>query len=386
MFWVPVLVAWLQEPGGAVYGWEDRSGARIQVRTLEGAQVAALHLVVGTGGWAESRERHGFRHLLEHLVALGPERDLDRKLEAVGGGLTADTYRDASHFRIWGPAKAMGTLVAALAELLRPPMLSEALIRRELEVLREEEELRDSESLAGGLLWQMAFGEAGLDPFGDLETMGGASPEQLQGLWSALFAGRNLVLVACVPDRPQEWADEIRRRVSWPRGDRRASVQRREARPFAWARSDRLVGEYRAAPVRGLDSEETAEALAAALLLSSKLDGGRVLYTPSDLPSLVIVGETRSSRRLAEAWQKALDGWRPADGAAAAQWAARWLESQLEDPLRAGLWYGVATVQGRASAPDDLLQRLRGLSSDAVRRGLERFGADKAYLLTGEGR
>lgn len=386
MLWVPLLAAWLQEPGAAVYGWQDRSGARVQVRVLDGAPVAALHLVIGTGAWPESRERHGLRHLLEHLVALGPDRGLDRRLEAVGGGLTADTYRDASHFRVWGPAKAMGALVAAVAELLRPPMLDEALIRRELGVLREEEALRDPESLAGAALWQMAFGEAGLDPFGDLQAMSAASPEQLRGLWSALFAGRNMVLVACVPDRQQEWADEIRRRIAWPRGDPRPPDLLREARPVASANAEGLLGSYRAAAVRGLDSEDTAEALAGALLLSSKLDGGRVLYTPSDLPSLVIVGDVGSERGLAEAWRRALDGWQAADGVAAARWAAQWLEGQLRDPLRAGLWYGVAALQGRASAPDDLLRRLRGLDANAVRRGLERFGTDNCYSLTGVAR
>ncbi len=386
MVWVALALALVQDPGEAVYGWQDRSGARIQVRTFPSSKAAVLHLVVGTGGWAETPERHGFRHLLEHLVALGPSRDLDLKLEAAGGGLTADTYRDATHFRIWGPPGELRTLVAALKEVLRPPRIEEALLQRELAILREEEALRDSDSLAGAELWRMAFGDAGLDPFGDLDAMSRATPQQLQGLWSGLFVGGNMALIACVPDQARTWADEIRRAVVWPRGDARSAASVRSARPRASAASDRINGVYRAVPVRGMDSEETAEALAGALLLASKVEGSRVLYTPSDLPSLLIVGESRSKHRLSEAWRRLAERWQPADGAAAGRWAASWLEAQLRDPFRSGLWYGVAAVQGRAAAPDNLLERLRSIDPTSVRRGLLRFADDAAFCLTGEGK
>ncbi|MCX7799423.1 MAG: insulinase family protein [Fimbriimonadales bacterium] len=382
MVWLPWIAAAAMAADGEALGWRDRSGANVQVRSFPGARIACLHLVVGAGAYPETPQRHGWRHLLEHLVALGPERDLDLKLEAVGAGLTADTYRDYAHFRVWGPASEGRTMVAALAELLRPPKIGEALLRRELSVMREEAALREGEPVALAQAWSNAFGLGGLDPFGDEESLARATPADLLGLWSGLFRGANLVLVACVPDRVREWASWIRESVVWPKGDAAPPLPRRTAGPGGRLGSVAFSGGLLAAAVPAMDTDATAQALAAALAVAAKAEGARVVYTPTRAPSLVSVLHERSPNALENA-RRLLESASQRDLQSAALRATEWLRRQLADPLTAGLWYGVASLHGSSSEPETLLERLSGLNAEGVKRGLRRFEPGEAWFIEG---
>lgn len=385
MVGLPVFAAAAMIADTELLGWRDRAGTNVQVRSFPGSTVACLHLIVGPGPYPEAPRRHGWRHLLEHLVALGPERDLDLKLEAVGAGLTADTYRDYAHFRVWGPASAGRTMVAAVAELLRPPKVDGELLLRERSVLREEAALRKGEAIAVAEAWSAAYGEGGLDPFGDLEAIASATPSELLGVWSAQFRGSNLVLVACVPDRVRDWAAWIRELVLWPRGDQPPAMPRRAAGQARRVQSRVFSGTVVAAVVPPMDVESLAQTLAAALAVASRTAGSKVVYTPTRAASLVSVVQSEVGNGL-EAAVRSLQAAPNRELVLAPRRAEEWLRRQLSDPLVAGLWYGVASLQGSSAEPDNLLERLGAMDGEGVRSGLKRFGPDSAIVIAGGAR
>src|SRR5437763_1308721 len=70
--------------------------ATILVEPVANAHMISLQLWASSRGVEERAETHGLRHLLEHILALGPKRDIDQRLESVGGSLRAKTFRDAT--------------------------------------------------------------------------------------------------------------------------------------------------------------------------------------------------------------------------------------------------------------------------------------------------
>ena len=74
------------------------NGAVILVTKRPHARKLIIQLAIADKNCPETAGSNGMRHLLEHLMAKGTHRDIDRKLEANGAFLTAQTDRDAALF------------------------------------------------------------------------------------------------------------------------------------------------------------------------------------------------------------------------------------------------------------------------------------------------
>src|SRR5665213_4422706 len=75
------------------------NGAAILVERVPGAKDLSVDLFAASRGTEESPISNGLRHLLEHLIAKGPNGDIDRRLETAGAFLSAETSRDTMCFK-----------------------------------------------------------------------------------------------------------------------------------------------------------------------------------------------------------------------------------------------------------------------------------------------
>lgn len=114
------------------------NGLTVVVRRLPGPLTAASLWV--RAGSADGPD--GVAHALEHMLFKGgegvPAGAVDSAAEAVGGQITANTYREAARFRSVFPAESLEPTLKALADLVRPPAVSEADWLAERRIMLEE--------------------------------------------------------------------------------------------------------------------------------------------------------------------------------------------------------------------------------------------------------
>src|SRR6476469_6543311 len=76
------------------------NNSAVLVEPMANEKTISIQLWAASRGVEERPETHGLRHLLEHVLALGPNRDLDQRLETVGGELFARTFRDGTQIEV----------------------------------------------------------------------------------------------------------------------------------------------------------------------------------------------------------------------------------------------------------------------------------------------
>jgi len=176
------------------------SGATIMSECMPKAETVSIAIVGKAEDTPETVQTHGWRHLLEHIVAKGPHKDLDKRLEAVGGFLYAQTNRDTLCLRLDAPI-AEATLAQKLGqEIVSPLRTTDAEIQIERRVIREEIALTSPGRLANIAAWTKVYGGARLDPLGDVDAMGKASVKGMENLFASTFCTKNLVVCVCGPD------------------------------------------------------------------------------------------------------------------------------------------------------------------------------------------
>src|SRR5688572_18095974 len=264
------------------------SGAIAFAESMPGSKYFCLQLFASSRGARDTAETHGWRHLLEHLLTKGPDKDLESRLEAQGIFLTAETHRDAIHFSFVGPPEKVEVAIGAARELLQPLRTTEKELEKEVRILSQEIALATTSKKLSQALWLVSFGTDGLDPVGNLEAMTKATPASLELLRRRHFIPQNLVLSLA---GPVEVDASIKRLTE---------ILPKEKAPFEPDQTVRKMGtpnmaslngaHARAVPVPGWEEVDTAAALAAALALASEGDNRFVIYTPSTQPGLVILG------------------------------------------------------------------------------------------------
>src|SRR5690606_41494278 len=97
---------------------------------------------VRTASAHEGRGKMGVSHLLEHMVFKGTERrsarQLALELEARGGALDAYTSRDHTNYQAHILDEDLPRAVDVLTDLVRRPLLREAVLSLERNVVLEE--------------------------------------------------------------------------------------------------------------------------------------------------------------------------------------------------------------------------------------------------------
>lgn len=264
-------------------------GATICVIPDRQAKMCSLVLAASSRGSEDDTDSHGFRHLLEHVVARGHAGDVDQRLEAVGGMLLASTYRDATVLEILIPPDHLSLALDIMADLLRSPRISDSVLSQEIASIREELALVDEPARLASLLWQICYGRSGLDPLGTAEQLERAAPQTLMEVFERQFHASNLVLTLYGPVELDRESSQLRALMSRIPGEpNRSEFQARKASGPVRAVSETFVG-Y-GLPVGSFREPETAATLALCLGLARDLPGAFVVYTPSKRPGLITLG------------------------------------------------------------------------------------------------
>lgn len=264
------------------------NGTLVYARRLEGAKTFSVVLAACALKQTETQESHGIRHLLEHLVAKGPNHDVDALLEGQGMILKAETTRDAVTFEVSGTREQLPTALEAFKRMLSGFSVSADDLAKEVGIMRQEAVLRPWSMLLVSDVWRKAFGDDDLDPFGDMDALAKLTPEALKDAYGHLFDPSTLSCVVAGDINADEAVHSVSEILSSrPEGETVEPTWRLPAKKSEFAGS--LDGEAVGAPVGPLTNTETVATLAAAFGLRAWLPGCQVIYTPSARNALVVV-------------------------------------------------------------------------------------------------
>ena len=359
-----------------------RNGSAVIVEKMPDEPTISVQLWASARSVPETAKTHGWRHLLEHLMARGPKGDVDRRLESQGAFLRAQTYRDAMVFEVNVSPRQLDLAIVTILDVLKPIQSTPEDISKELATMAQEFATYDDASRLGRGAWQQAFGDAGLDPIGTLSAMKAASPENLKDLQRRHFYPENLVLSIAGPVDLKSATDSAVQAIGMKQGGIRLPLEIRKN-----ASAGRIevegFGEGRAAAAEGFDHPATVGALAFALAVGSGVEGAFVTYTPSADRGLVIVGQTE---KLSGIGLK-IDAIGEGDWAnlfyvgklLARSWVNRYLSSA------SGVAYlrGHLLVQNHGSRPEQMLKTIDNLTFDQFKAAARYFAKDRAVTVVG---
>lgn len=356
--------------------------ATILVEPVANSRIVSIQLWASARGIEERSETHGLRHLLEHIIALGPRRDLDRRLEVVGGSIRARTYRDATQIEVDVPASQFDLGLNAIAEMLEPLQVTAEQVATEGKVIDQELGLMSDDALLSGAAWDQAYGDAALDPFGDLEVIRNATPADLEAIHRRQFAAQNLVIVISGPVDLDGATAKARGVIG--KLPKLSPYQTRE-RPVGHGGqvNASAYGEARGAVVSGFSSMETMASLAAALAIASRLDDCYVTYTPSTQNGLVILGRIDSNQGLGSYVDSLDDGAMGAIYQRGKALASSWVQRQLRSPIQIGGLRGLLFSQDVGARPEMMLETIQQMTFGDFKQGVLALKGPKAVEVTG---
>ncbi len=359
------------------------NGSICLVENMPNAKIVSVQLFASSLRFPDTPTNHGFKHLLEHLLLKGPNKDLDMKMETQGIFFTGRTLRDAMQIEFTCSPSQIGIAIESLNTLMEPLQTTDKDIAKEIVVMKQEQALQSDSQRLSAAEWTLAYGDHGLDPFGDLTVMAAATPDDLKAFQSQLFAANNLVLVISGPiDVETESKEGVaflnkfttqNPDESAPRPD---GVRGRVEVPDAY-------GEARAARVGGFKEDKTAWVLAAGLALATQLGPVFVTYTPSGGNGLVILGKTDSNTGLGTK----LDEMEPGDLSGLFPigkiLAKRWIQRQLENPSSSAALRGLLFCQGPSYQPESMIAAIDQMTWPQFQQAVALFGKDQADIAVG---
>jgi predicted Zn-dependent peptidase len=125
-----------------LYRTRTPNGLTVLSEKLPGVRSVAMGIWVQTASAHEDRRRMGVSHMLEHMVFKGTERrtakQLALELEIRGGSLDAYTSRDHTSYQAHVLDADLPVAVDILTDLVRRPLLREADLATERNVVLEE--------------------------------------------------------------------------------------------------------------------------------------------------------------------------------------------------------------------------------------------------------
>lgn len=358
------------------------NGAQAVVTTLPEARTTSVQLLLSSPD--VDAKNVGFRHLLEHLFLGGADGKLEDRLEATGCLLEAETTRDMLAVEINGPPGRLSQIVAAVAELVKPRTPSAERIASELAVHCQELALRMNSHLLSSAAWSAAFEAEGIDPFGDLGSMGQATPDALAELHAKLVEAPRVVISVAGPSSAKEAMDLVRPvLLSLRRGERAVPA----VRPSFPSRRVSASGANAASLARslwvpGLADASTLVVLAAALGIR-EATGGEAIYTPSAWSGLLTIAFERPEQA---ASLESMSDYEVRQAAVLGVLSmSNYLKTMLSVPAAAARLRGTILLQRPGFDPD----RLHGLASTVgileVDAAIQRFRARPDVLARGAG-
>lgn len=365
------------------------NGSVIFVEKMTGPALSVC-LQASSKGAQDTASTHGFRHLLEHILAKGPDKELDRRLEAEGLYLTASTTRDAMRFQIDGPAEKLSSAINAIEELLKPLRTSPEEVSRECDIIERELSIRDPWQAVVENCWQKEFENTAdaayaLSSDGSLESMRAASPEALESLRSRHFNPKNLVVTICGDIDVNKSTESVRKVLTTTRttSARSLYLHREGVGNFHSLPSTQNFGAVaRFVRIEGLGKPESLAFIAAAMMLTNEIDGAKLFYTPSLGPSvLTVIAPSESGfEEIIENRNSDFDQELRDKGQA---FLTHWLAAQFRMTHSNALMRAILLSDGFDIKPEILLANSTAISTEEFRKALEAFGSGKPHIWAG---
>ncbi|HJP82985.1 MAG TPA: insulinase family protein [Fimbriimonadaceae bacterium] len=360
-----------------------RNGAVVMVERMAQEPTVSVQLWASSRSVPETRATHGWRHLVEHLIAKGVGRNLDARLESQGCTLQANTFRDAMQFQVDAPPAKLDLAIASVLEMLRPLETTEQEIKKEIQVMAEEFATYEDAVRLGSAAWTFAYGDAGLDPQGTVESLTNATPAALRDVQRKQFYPENLVLVISGPVDIKAATEKGVEAIGMRQGAIREAFEPRDV-----GKSGRVEttasGEGRAALVESFDTPSTVGALAFGLAVASQVEGGFLTYTPTLNRGLIIVGQTEKLSGMGIKIDEVTEADFPRLYETGKYLARSWVQRYLRTAQGVGFIRGLLLCQNAGSRPEQMLAAIDNLNYQQFREGAKAF--EKANAVTVVGR
>ncbi len=340
------------------------NGLTVLAERMPAAYVSAQVWMASTPG-QETALTHGYRHLLEHIMARADGGRWDAQIEAFGGVLEAETSREGTSFRIRLPKSQLPLALNCLAAILRERSISSDEVKREARAIYNEAALRSSFTKRVSLAWTKYYGEQGLDPFGDPDLLANAAPKSLQNMWSQMLNPGRMAITVVGDIDVDAVSDQLKRKFSGIAGGPVEPVK-----PIKLLAATGVPTGMWVAKTGSPVDLKTAAVLAAGLAIGSQLPDSFFSYSPLIGQSLVIVGTNEDGTDRLD-----LD---PDDlYELGKRLAHRWVERQLKDPYLAAAFRGRLLAQSSGLRPEILLENIDGLSRVDFVTAVDEFKGSK---------
>ncbi len=366
------------------YAWQRQTldnGSAVIAQNLPNAKTVSIQLFAAARGVQETPQTHGLRHLLEHIIAKGPAKDLDRRIESKGLFLTAETYRDAMQFEVRCTPGQIGDAMKTISELLQPIKVTQDEIDKEVKILAQEFALKSDSLRLSEAAWTLAYGDEGLSPLGNLETMAKATPEALLQLQRSHFRSTNIIISIAGPIPEREAIGMGSKLLELPKGTEADWVRRGEGRS-ARGDAETAHGSVRGARVERYSDAITAWTIAAGFGIATEFEDGFFIYTPSIQNGIVLVGSVKDRD-----FGSKIDGMSETDArglfAQGRLNARAWIHGQLSTPSGAAFLRGYIGCQAYGGRPEQILENLKTMTVSEFMQGYARFKSAEAVSAIG---
>lgn len=354
------------------------NGVAVLVERVHESPAVIVDLWISSKDSPETPEHNGLRHLLEHVLARGPGRDVDQRLEKIGGFLTANTYRDAIRFEVTVPKSRLAMAVQVLRETLNLQTVAKNEIEHEATILKQESFVREISSKLSAAAWDAAYDGRAPDPFGNLDVVASATPPMLSNVERGMVHGDGLSVVV-VGDVNLDEATKLAKEAFGNISKGGSTAASRAAGHPGGSVVD-IPGEARASIVDGFRQVSTAASLMAGLSISSAVDDAFFIYTPSDQPALMVVG-----RAYGGGFGEEVDTLEPkALYASGKVLAKRWVLSYLSYPEGIAYLRGLLLCQGQSLRPETLLENIDQVTFADFASAFEGYRGDRCVKVIGK--
>ena len=334
------------------------NGAVLLVENMPQAKTLSVQFFAASRRMPDTADNHGYRHLVEHLALKGPHKDLDLQLERQGIFFLGHTLRDAMQIEFQCAPGQVSAVQDAIGQIMQPLSVTAEDIAHEILIMKQEKALESDPNRLSIAAWFEAYGEQGLDPFGDLDVMAKATPDKLRAYQAELFSANNLVMVISGPVDVDAMTKLVSPFLASLQGKCVGAPDPRPKGVPGRVEVPDGYGEARGARVLGIEDARCAFALAAALGLASQIGQAFVTYTPTAQNGLILVGRTDQNSGVGTY----IDGLQQGDVAALMPLgkllAKRWVQRQLESPQASASLRGLLLCEGPSYKPEDLLRSL----------------------------
>ncbi len=198
------------------------NGITVSTQPVPGARSVSCGVWVRQGAANEPIEAAGASHMLEHMVFKGTPtraaRDIALEIESLGGSLDAFTTREYTAFQARVLDRHLGTALDVLSDLTTRPLLRDADLKLEREVILEE--IATVEDTPDDVVFDLHAERFwpghpyGRPILGDQETVASMSGDTLREIHASRYTGANFIVAAVGNVEHQAFLEVVRERFS----------------------------------------------------------------------------------------------------------------------------------------------------------------------------